>query len=306
MLIIDSHAHLWLKQDTVVDGKKIKTIDRGRSIFMGEERQMLPPFLINGRNSAEIMLSNMDYAQVAGAVITQEFIDGCQNRYLKIVQDKYPTRFKVCGLIDSRRKNFDVNALSLISQGFPGLALPAHRCPTGNDRFHLNSPEMIKIYKAMERHNVFFSLCLAPGDSIQVAEMEEALQECPSLKVAIGHFGMPTYQGWELQIMLARHKHVMIESGGITWLYNSEFYPYPSAIKVIKEAAEMVGYEHLMWGSDYPRTITAITYKMSYDFIVKSKEITDYDKSLLLGLNAKEFYGFKNLPELPYIKNMSE
>jgi hypothetical protein len=98
----------------------------------------------------------------------------------------------------------------------------------------------------------------------------------------------------------------MIETGGITWLYHPEFYPYPTAVRRICEAAEWVGIERLMWGSDYPRTITAITYRMSYDFIEKSSELSNREKTLLLGENAYDFYGFKNLPELPYIKNMSE
>jgi hypothetical protein len=57
-----------------------------------------------------------------------------------------------------------------------------------------------------------------------------------------------------------------------------------------------------MWGSDYPRTITAITYRMSYDFIEKTKELSAAEKAMFLGQNAQRFYGFKNLPELPYIK----
>ena len=64
-LIIDSHSHLWLKQDTTWNGMPIRTLDNGRSLFLGEEVQMLPPFMIDGRNSAEVFLSNMDYAQVA-------------------------------------------------------------------------------------------------------------------------------------------------------------------------------------------------------------------------------------------------
>jgi predicted TIM-barrel fold metal-dependent hydrolase len=64
--------------------------------------------------------------------------------------------------------------------------------------------------------------------------------------------------------------------------------------------------ERLMWGSDYPRTITAITYKMSYDFILKTSELKDEEKAMFLGRNAMRFYGFRNLPDLPYIKNMSE
>lgn len=81
--IIDAHAHLWLRQDTVVDGLPIRTLENGRSEFMGEIRQMVPPFMIDGVNSAEVFLSNMDYAQVAAAVITQEFIDGIQNDYCR-------------------------------------------------------------------------------------------------------------------------------------------------------------------------------------------------------------------------------
>ena len=79
--IIDAHSHLWLRQDTMVDGQAIRTLDMNgsRSMFFGEERQMLPPFMIDGRNTAEVFLSNMDYAQVAAAVVVQEVIDGCQN-----------------------------------------------------------------------------------------------------------------------------------------------------------------------------------------------------------------------------------
>lgn len=49
--------------------------------------------MVDGVNSAEVFLSNMDYAQVSAAVITQEFIDGIQNDYLKEVTTRYPDRF---------------------------------------------------------------------------------------------------------------------------------------------------------------------------------------------------------------------
>ena len=92
-LIIDAHSHLWLKQDTTVEGKRILSLKNGRSIFMDEEVQMLPPFMIDGHNTAEVFLSSMDYAQVGAAVVVQEVIDGCQNAYLTEVQKKYPNRF---------------------------------------------------------------------------------------------------------------------------------------------------------------------------------------------------------------------
>ena len=136
--------------------------------------------------------------------------------------------------------------------------------------------------------------------------MQEIIDRFPDLRIAIGHFGMVTREGWLEQIKLAKNKNVFIESGGITWLFNSEFYPYPSAVEAIIEAADEVGFNKLMWGSDYPRTMTAITYKMSLDFIEKTDRISDGDKALLLGENAKTFYGFGDLAVPERIINMVE
>lgn len=303
--IIDAHSHLWLKQDTVVDGLPIRTLENGRSMFMGEVRQMLPPFMTDGRNSAEVFLSNMDYAQVAAAVVTQEFIDGMQNDYLEQVSQLYPDRFFVCGMCEFRKPGFFDQAVSLAERGFRAIKIPAQRLLLPEGRVWLTGEEMMKMFHLMEERGMILSIDLADGDT-QTGEMEEIISECPDLKIAIGHFGMVTRPGWLAQVRLARHPHVRLESGGITWLFNDEFYPFKGAVRAIREAADEVGFEKLMWGSDYPRTITAITYRMSYDFVLKSDELTDDEKRLFLGENARRFYQFGALSELPYIKNMSE
>ncbi|RNC66755.1 amidohydrolase family protein [Proteiniphilum sp. X52] len=303
--IIDAHAHLWLKQNTEVDGQKIETLKNGKSLFMGEIRQMVPPFITDGRNTAEIFLSNMDYAQVSAAVITQEYIDGLQNDYLWEVQQKYPDRFLCCGMVDVRKEGYLQHAVQLIRQGFRAIKLPANRFLLPDKRIYLTCNEMMQVFELMEKNCILLSIDLADG-ATQVAEMEEVITEYPGLKIAIGHFGMVTRPQWTGQIKLAGHKNVMIESGGITWLFNDEFYPFKGAVRAIKEAASWVGMEKLMWGSDYPRTITAITYRMSYDFVLKSDLLTEEEKRQFLRTNAEQFYGFDNLVDLPYIKNMSE
>ena len=164
---------------------------------------------------------------------------------------------------------------------------------------------MMEMFHLMEDHHIILSIDMLEGDT-QTGEMKEVIAECPKLKIAIGHFGMVTRPKWEEQIKLALAENVFIESGGITWLFNDEFYPFKGAVRAIREAAGHVGMHKLMWGSDYPRTITAITYRMSYDFILKSDELAEEEKALFLGENAKTFYGFHDLPRLPYIKNMSE
>jgi predicted TIM-barrel fold metal-dependent hydrolase len=305
MHIVDTHSHLWLRQDTSWNGLPIKTTTNGRSIFLGQEVQMLPPFMIDGVNSAEVFLSNMNYAQVTAAVVVQELIDGYQNDYLQKVGSQYPDRFIVCGMCDYFKEGLRSQAQQLIDSGFKGIAIPGHRLILDDRRIHLNSEEMMAMFKLMEANGIFLSLTLADGD-LQVGEIKEVIKECPSLRIAIGHFCMPTADGWTSQLLLARHPNVMVESGGITWLYNSEFYPFNGAMKVVREAADLVGIDKLMWGSDYPRTITAITYRMSYDFVLKSDLLTEEEKALFLGENVIRFYGIRQLHDLPYIKNMSE
>ena len=303
MTIIDAHSHLWMKQDTIVDGKRILSQKNGRSIFMDEEVQMLPPFIIDGKNTAEIFLSNMNYAQVNAAVVVQEIIDGNQNDYLGKVQKRYPNRFFCMGMPEftpqGTAKHAMLDACSIHANALKGIALPAHR---------LSMPlqELVPMFKYMEKQKMILSICLG-DDERQIDEMREVIHECPDMKVAIGHFGMVTTNSFEKQVALALEgKNVMIESGGITWLFHKEFYPYPSAIRSIRRAIDIAGIDRLMWGSDYPRTITAITYRMSYDFICKSSELSDEEKRMFLGKNAEAFYGFSNLPALPYIRNMSE
>ena len=287
-MIIDAHAHLWKKQNGIVNGKPVYDIGGGRSDFGGEIKQMMPPYITDGENSVERFLANMDYAEVSGAVITQEYIDGNQNDYLLSCKSD---RIKICALYEEK----DLGDIS----GFDGIKICASRL---KDKNLLNHIEPFKI--ANEKGS-FISIDLADGDE-QTKMMQEIIEQFPDLRIAIGHFGMVTRENWLEQIKLARNKNVYIESGGITWLFNSEFYPYPSAINAINEASSLVGFEKLMWGSDYPRTMTAITYKMSFDFIVKSKEISEENKKLFLGENAVSFYGFKNLTIPEKIKNMVE
>ena len=290
-MIIDAHAHLWKKQAGIVNGKPVFNIGGGKSDFGGEVRQMMPPYMTDGENNIERFIANMDYAGVSGAVITQEYIDGNQDEYLKECKKVYKNRIKICALYEEKE-------LGDISD-FDGIKICAGRLKNKNLLEH------IEPFKLANESGKFISIDLADGKE-QTTELQEIINMFPDLRIAIGHFGMVTRENWLSQIELAKNKNVFIESGGITWLFNEEFYPYPSAVNAINQAADLVGFEKLMWGSDYPRTMTAITYKMGFDFILKTDKISEENKNKFLGENAVKFYGFENLIVPEKIKNMVE
>lgn len=292
-MIIDAHLHLWERQQGRVDGKPVVALREGRSDFGGEIRQMMPPYMLEGRNTAEMLIANMNYAGVSGCVVTQEYIDGNQDRYLLECKKRYPKRMKICCLY--QEKEIDSEWI----RQFDGIKICAGR---------LKDPDLLQhraIFEKADREGKFISIDLVEGE-LQVGAMEKLIEAYPDLRIAIGHFGMVTVEGWEKQIALARHKNVYVESGGITWLFHKEFYPYPSAIQAIAKAIEICGAKKIMWGSDYPRTMTAITYDMSKDFIEKTSLLSEEDKQKLLGENAKGFYGFSDLEIPERIKNMVE
>lgn len=288
-MIIDAHVHLWENQNGLVDGRKVFYVENGKSNFGGEIRQMMPPYMTDGVNNVERLMANMDYAGVNGAVITQEEIDGNQDSYLLTAKKKYPDRIKICSLYEEGKP--------LKVDGFDGIKLCSCRFKEQNLLKHE------EVFKIANDRGMFISIDMSDGD-LQTSELDILAKKYPDLRIAIGHFGMVTREKWTEQIKLAKNKNVFIESGGITWLFNEEFYPYPSAIKAVREAIDICSADKIMWGSDYPRTMVEITYKMSFDFVLKSNELTSEEKNKFLFENANKFYGFKNFKQIPEIKNM--
>lgn len=288
-VIIDAHLHLWKKQQGLVNGRPVVGVGDGKSNFGGEIRQMMPPYMNDNENTIERLIANMNYACVNGCVVTQEYIDGNQDAYLLESKAKYPDRVKICSLYQENP--------SFLLEGVDGVKICAGRLA---DR---DLKKLLPVFQEIEKAGKFLSIDLADGDE-QVEDMEYLIEKCPNLKIAIGHFGMVTTPGWQKQIALAKHKNVFIESGGLTWLFHKEFYPYPSAIDAILEARDICGIEKLMWGSDYPRTMTDITYIMAVRFIAEANKLTDAEKRAFLGENAVKFYGFGEMKPMEDTPNM--
>ena len=288
-VVVDAHVHLWEKQNGRVGGKPVTGIGNGKSDFGGEIRQMMPPYMEDNRNTAERLLANMDYAGVNACAVTQEYIDGNQDEYLLSVREKYPDRFRITALYEEKE--------DYRLEGFDGLKICAGRLADQDLK------KLLPVFQKVENAGKYISIDMADGDS-QTKDLQYLIEKCPDLRIAIGHFGMVTTPGWQKQIELACNPNVYIESGGLTWLFHYEFYPYPSAIRAILEARDICGIDKLMWGSDYPRTMTDITYRSAVRFIAETKEMTNEEKAAFLGRNAERFYRFPVLSPVPEIDNM--
>lgn len=287
-MIIDSHIHIWEQ----VDGKIANEIPvvalSGGMVRLGQKEMLgMPAYLVDGAAPAECVISEFNAAGVDLGIVVQDYMDGVQNDYAHRAAVRFPGR-----LIAHALPNYwdieDVakEAESLLSAGYCGLKLPAEHLL---GQLRLDDPRLMPIWQRMEQSQAVLAVDLAEGES-QVAEMESILSHCPKLRVAIGHFGMVNRRGWPGQLRLARWENVYLETGGIVWLYRAEGYPFPGALDAIVQAKADVGIEKLMWGSDWPRTMIDFTYRQSLDFVRTTGVLTDCEKSLLLGENARRLY----------------
>ncbi|MDA1260243.1 MAG: amidohydrolase family protein [Planctomycetota bacterium] len=288
---IDAHLHCWNRLHGRIGREEVvEPLGGGRLRIRGREVRGMPAELLDGLATAEHALAVFDAHGVDAGVLVQEYLDGEQNAYSLELAQRHPGRFFVYGLPDFFQSAAELAAQchALLDQGFRGLKYcgGALRGETA-----LDDPALMPIHERLQKEEGFWSWDLCEGEE-QVPAAERVLAEFPALRAAIGHFGMPTRGGWPGQLMLARHPHVRIETGGIVWLYRDEGWPFARAQAAIAHARDLIGAEKLMWGSDWPRTMCDFSYAEAMGFLSESPMFTAREKAQIMGDNAAAFYSF--------------
>jgi predicted TIM-barrel fold metal-dependent hydrolase len=290
MMIVDAHMHIWNKIHGQIGGKTPVTPIKNGMIKIGDTPLLgMPSSHLDCSAVAQLAIAEFDAAGVDVGVVVQEYMDGPQNEYLLEAMKQFPNRFFGHALPNFfDKQGVAREAAALFAKGFRGLKLCGGHLAA--QHLALDDPLFMPIYEQMAAQGAVLAVDLSTGED-QVPAMENILKHWPTLRVAIGHFGMVNRKGWPGQLRLCRHEHVYIETGGIVWLYRHEGYPFPGAISAIEQARREVGLEKLMWGSDWPRTMVDFTYRQSLDFVRKSAAFSEDEKQLLLCGNAVRLYG---------------
>ena len=293
-MIIDAHMHLWDRVHGDI-GDQVKSLGNGM-IAIGDTKVLgMPPYLTDGRATAEIFMSHMDAAGVDGAVVTQEYLDGSQNDYLSEVQTQYADRIFVHGLLEFRQPDMLDDEFSILmgKHTFKGIKAPARYFPGVEPRIYLTDPRLMSVFERMERRGMILSIDLDEGTT-QVDEMREVARAYPEMTIAMGHFAMANREGWIGQLRLAEEPNIYVECGGITWLFRDDGPPFHGAQEAFRIAVGEVGSDKLMWGSDYPRTMVDFTYEQTLAFLRDGCDfLSDNQRKAILGGTAKRLFGFE-------------
>lgn len=298
---IDAHVHLTDRICGFGPGGEVRP--QGNGIVrtaQGIKTALIPPQLGSKEFTAETYMSLMDECGVQKAVLLQAGFYGYVNEYLHEVVQKYPDRFAAAGGYDPccrasrevfrrlsgelgfRIFKFEMSSMGGIEGCHPGLLL--------------DDAPMEQACSDMEALGATLAIDLGqPGmESYQPQAMCRVAKRHPGLHLVLCHLLVGRQLAWdtwkEVLSLFAGLPNVWFDLAALPPNLGDMVPPHEKALHAIATAKDIVGAEHLVWGSDVPSVLLDGEYALTWAYITQSGLFTEVEQALVFCENAKRAY----------------
>ncbi|MBM3475117.1 MAG: amidohydrolase [Armatimonadetes bacterium] len=264
-MIIDAHMHVCPRVGGTDDRLPYQARAYGQAEGAKGLVQLLPPSFERTDSPPELALAHMDWIGVDRAFLVQGPMYGYHNKYVAGAVNRYPDRFLGFAIVDPTQGQPAAEELAECRErGLRGLKIewPGLRGMAPSARLG-GEQEWIVWRKAQELGMILY-LHTLPGKE-QVEDVRRIVGDL-GLTVVIAHLGNAPHEGWEEQVGLAQEGRVYLSCSALPFATKEDF-PAPKARDLLKHAVETVGAEKIMWGSDYPGTLTRFTYPQTLEWV---------------------------------------
>jgi L-fuconolactonase len=155
-------------------------------------------------------------------------------------------------------------------------------------------PEFVRGVQRLASFGLVFDICIRHYHLPAVIEMVE---QCPDVKFVLDHFGKPAIKAGEIEpwaadiARLARYPNVMCKLSGLVTEADWERWTHADLQPYIDVALEHFGVDRVMFGSDWPVSTLATTYKGWVEAAASSvAHLSAEDQDRIFYQNAVEFY----------------
>jgi L-galactono-1,5-lactonase len=284
MKIVDAHMHIWSRAP---EWRGISTPEKayGKVVIEGREFPMLPPSFVDSTSPPDVALAYMDRYGVEKGVLVQEVIEGFMNEVVADAVATEPDRFVGEALMDPRREESVAELRQYLDDGLlGGMKLPVGSLRMLSPSFDIDSAICEKWLDLCAQHDAFVTIHPLKPDQF-ADKMHRAAERFSDVRFVIAHMGMPAQRNWPRVLELCRLPNVFMELSAVPYTFR-ESYPCPQSQFALQLAVREVGAEKLVWGSDYPRTLTELTYLQMIDWVRNHAGLGDDEKEKILGRNA--------------------
>lgn len=296
MTYIDAHAHIFEQLCGFGADGELRALPNGKAVWAtGEVIDLIPASYGDTTFPAERLLGTMDAHHVEKAVLLQGGFLGFANHYLQEITMKYPTRFRAAATFDPWCRN----AQKIMDYLHKSFSIFKFEMSTGcgimgsHPDFALDNSLMMGFYEqiAAKKGVLVFDLG-SPGDgSHQPKAISNIAKQFPALEVVVCHLASPRRHHKielteALQTMKAENIH--FDLAALHHKVRPEAYPFPTAQAFINLAKNIVGSEHLMWGTDAPSTLVQYSYQQLLDYQLAL--FSEKEQGMVFHDNAQRLY----------------
>ena len=300
MKVIDAHAHVVQCIAGTGSQGELRPCGGGRAVYAtGYGFQILPPEIGEYDASPEALLRVMDAHGVEKAVLLQGNYFGFQNLYTYEAVRTYPDRFAGAASYDP----FSVQAEKIKAHLFDelGFRIVKFEMSSGSGlmanhpAIDLDGEIMHQAYRHAAERDLIFVIDIGKPRSVswQVDALARAVSRYPEMRFVVCHLLAPQLgDGDLLKRSLAKlaRPNVWFDLAALCLNSKPEAFPYPTARGYVRDAADIVGADRLLWGSDMPSAMTRDTYRHFIDFIALHPELSGGDKEKILCGNAASLF----------------
>ncbi len=299
---IDAHLHLAKVLAGYCRRGELRAAGNGKAVWgTGEEFQLLPQNGDYGEDHfyAEEALKIMDRNDVEKAVLMNGSMYGFQNLYHIELLQKYPDRFCPSCTIDP----FMTNYMEAMERFFEELHfhLAKFEVSSGgglmgcHEPFSLSGDKMSPIYALVEKHHGVVALDVGDiyMDSHQTAALLRISDRYPELKLVVCHLLAPDrnmHDAWAAELRMLKQANVWFDIAAMPKIMGPDKYPYPETCQYLREAADILGADRLMWGTDAPFAATQDSYEHLTDYLGKTDLFTEDELRKIYYDNAYKVY----------------
>lgn len=239
------------------------------------------------------MVVAMDAVGVDGAILVSPWtMYRYDASYAVEVRRKYPGRFGLIKPVDPT----DASVAEVIADwaavdGAIGIRIMM----TGSVSPDAADPGLNRVLEAAIRHDLPVNL-MCWGRLEQVGQLAT---RHPNVQLVIDHLGLAQpfeppvpaapFAGLEKVLALATHPNVAIKISGACTMSRAPF-PYPDIWDPLARIFDAYGLDRCLWGTDWTRAVSLLTYAQGVDAFRGSERLTSSDKARLLGGSLARVY----------------
>ena len=301
--VIDSHAHVVQYIAGTGAGGELRSIGNGMAIYANRQKvRMIPKEFRGDCVSPEQLLRVMDACGVEKAVLLQGNFYGYQNYYTYQAVKKYPDRFAGAGSYDPFSGDRDGIRKFLFED--LDFSIVKFEVSTGSGLMAIH-PDLVldgdvmreaASYASQKGHVFVIDIGKCASASWQVERLRNLAAAFPDMKFVACHLLAPSARDqnlldWALHIL--KLPNLWFDLSSLVHNCREADKPYETALSYIRKAANLVGTEKLMFGTDFPSALKEAPYEAYIRLFEESNRFSDKEKEQMLYENAQMVY-FEN------------